>query len=521
MKNRIVILIGVIISCVLISCLCLKVQAEETQSSGIPEKGDLYIHKYYLEDLESAKNHNEGTIIEEEKLPEGVQVLPGVKFKLFKVKMSNGLYPEGNNFVLDTNKLILTEGKQTYDLENVGSSPFTTNDDGIAEAKGLEQGVYVVKEVDSGLIEIGEDEIDINPHQPFIVHVPMTNPDGNGWLTEVHVYLKNEGLVLEKISDSELSVSVGDTISYRINNKVPVGVYNKDPNINSQISYAIHDTLDDALTLDQNSLKVYCTDSKDADVSALEPMDKECYEIVNNFKVVFTERGRETISKNKYIAIVFKATVNQNLLNKDTTEIGNKANVEFKNQNGQDLTKDSESVVIHTGNIKINKIDARNKKQLEGVSFQIASSLENAKKGYFLKKDSESKIIDFNEDDYEQGIDWKETTDQEGTAIFKGLKEYKAKMTNGEESENKEYLSYWLVEVGTLNGYHLLDEPVKVTFREDVENYTLEITITNSQKGLLPKTGSVTSLLLSIIGIVIIGGGVIHLMINNKKMKSE
>ncbi|WP_274982024.1 SpaH/EbpB family LPXTG-anchored major pilin [Vagococcus lutrae] len=284
------------------------------------------------------------------------------------------------------------------------------------------------------------------------------------------------------------------------------------------------DELDAALTFNEETLKVYRTDTKNGDVTTLEALvENTDYTVERNpdFKVIFTAEGRRKISEKKFIVITFDAVVNENLLNKEITQVGNKANVEFTNKNGQELEKETEPVIVHTGNIKINKISARDSSALNGAVFQIASSEENAKNGHFLKKGKDGEIIDADETGYDTASVWKETTNEaNGVATFKGLKEYTATVTNGVESD-KTYLSYWLVEVEAPEGYHLLDAPVQVTFDKDVIDNILEITIKNSKKGLLPKTGSVTSLLLSIVGIMIIGGGVIHLMVNNKKVESD
>ena len=525
MKKLLCTLMGVVFGSLLISSGCQPVQAEETAASVPPKQGNLHIHKYYLEDLELAGDPNDGNVIEGNDLPEGAIALPGIEFKLFKVEPNEGRYPEGINMTVDTEKGTLTDEGLEYKISVANPSSVTTNEDGIALAKKLEQGVYVVKEMpNKGSITVEGEEIDVDPHKPFIVHVPMTNPDGNGWLSDVHVYPKNEGLVLEKITESELSVNIGDTVSYRINNKVPAGVYNEDTDINKKISYAIVDELDAALTFNEETLKVYRTDTKNGDVTTLEALvENTDYRVERNpdFKVIFTAEGRRKISEKKFIVITFDAVVNENLLNKEITQVGNKANVEFTNKNGQELEKETEPVIVHTGNIKINKISARDSSALNGAVFQIASSEENAKNGHFLKKGKDGEIIDAGETGYDTASVWKETTNEaNGVATFKGLKEYTATVTNGVESD-KTYLSYWLVEVEAPEGYHLLDAPVQVTFDKDVIDNILEITIKNSKKGLLPKTGSVTSLLLSIVGIMIIGGGVIHLMVNNKKVESD
>lgn len=85
-----------------------------------------------------------------------------------------------------TNTHTGSEDATKIDIKTLGDATAkqTTNGDGIAAFYDLPVGVYLVAETNS------------DPHTTrvtpqFFVSIPMTNPDGNGWLYDVHVYPKN------------------------------------------------------------------------------------------------------------------------------------------------------------------------------------------------------------------------------------------------------------------------------------------------------------------------------------------
>ncbi len=79
-----------------------------------------------------------------------------------------------------------SEDATTIDTTDLGGATAvkSTGEDGVAKFDGLEVGVYLVAETNS------------DPHTTrvtpnFFVSIPMTNPEGDGWIYNVHVYPKN------------------------------------------------------------------------------------------------------------------------------------------------------------------------------------------------------------------------------------------------------------------------------------------------------------------------------------------
>lgn len=97
-----------------------------------------------------------------------------------------------------------------------------TEGDGTAVFKDLAAGLYLVVEEDNPVAE-GKA---LAPAAPFLVTVPMTNPGGNGWLSDVHVYPKNQAVdgPVKTVTDPDTKqpgASVGEQIGFQIDTTIP------------------------------------------------------------------------------------------------------------------------------------------------------------------------------------------------------------------------------------------------------------------------------------------------------------
>lgn len=496
------------------------------KAAGVPpETGNLYIHKYYMADSDLANVPNNGEVVPANELPDSAVPLAGITFDLFKVVPIDGTYPQGKSLIVDEKVLTVTDEELTYDL--VKSVSVTSDGQGTALAENLAQGAYVVVERVPDFLEVGGEKVTLNPIAPFIVHVPMTNPSGSDWLSDVHVYPKNEGMASEKIAQSSLANRIGGNMSYRINTKIPAGIHDSEPTIDRNITFSIVDKLHSALTLQTDSLKIYTADTKEGEMAPGTQMTLDQDYTLNrtsDFSIDFTAAGREKLSKGKFVIVLFDVQVNEMLGAENQLVVGNKASVNFVNKNNQTMTVETPSVDIHTAAIQIEKLSARDNQKLKGAEFQLASSQKNAEEGNYLKKDNEGKIIDFGENGYDQASDWIVKTDANGMAQFKGIEDYRSTIDSQGVETITGYLSYWLIETKAPAGYHLLDDAVKVSFDEtsssgDSPTFTIKSQIKNSKKGLLPKTGSTAALIFSVAGIIIIGVGIIIGIFSDKKKK--
>lgn len=136
-----------------------------------PETGDLIIHKRQFngEEIPAIENHNGLEMTQ----PPGTAGLAGVTFNIYKVG------DLATSTEIPTGATIADTG--------------TTVTNGYLKFENLDAGRYLVVE-DITNLPFGVTYTSPN----FLVDVPMTNPGGTGWLSEVHVYPKNR-LVLATI----------------------------------------------------------------------------------------------------------------------------------------------------------------------------------------------------------------------------------------------------------------------------------------------------------------------------------
>ncbi len=502
-----------------------------------PDTGNLHIHKYLLASGTEPTDPGDPDGNPSPTLPEDATPLAGITFNLYKINTNstssgtpNGYLPGNGSYRFDGNTTLTyypAGGGQSVTFTVAAANPasITTGDGedgttlGVATANNLAQGYYLV-------VEQADDRV-ANPADPFVVAVPMTNPaDESSWITDVHVYPKNQGLDVSKtITSTTDSVSIGDTVEYTIKAYIPSGIYSDVGTEDANIEYVITDTLDESLTFNSTSLVVKGhADEADTNGTALTATTHYTLNSAPAFSVTFTDEGRKELYDRgySYITITFNATVNENALDKETSTVGNQADLDFTNKFDQEVNGESDIVDIHYGNIQVIKQDAANQTRLNGAQFQIASSQENAEAGHYLKKTTDGKVVDYGEEGYDEAEDWIVTTandgDADGMAIFEGLADYTG------TGDGKTYLSYWIVETKAPDGYNLLADPVQVTFSAEnstSENaYTVEITVNNTQGFTLPETGGTGTILFTVGGIALVGVAVI-LLVTTRKRKAQ
>lgn len=514
--------------------------------------GNLHIHKYIMDDLDKSADPNNGYEAGTNgnpAVPDSAQPLDGINFEAYKVTPNQtdptkqNEYPGNRPYRLNDAKDELTDASGAkFKVESVGTQ--VTAGGGLATFSGLAQGVYLVVEHDSPLVT--------SPAEPFVVAVPMTNPAGDGWIDDVHVYPKNEDMSIKKeITTPNLSVNVGDTVSYAITPTVPSQIvavdFNPDgtPNIDASgnpvlndvedanISYVITDTLDEALSLDSASVRVYglasAADTTGTNITTGWTLGKDGDG--KDFTVTFDAAGRLALYKADYKAlrIEFDATVNNGILGKDKHEVGNTAEVDFVNRWGDDPKhKEDVSENLHTAVLDILKKDASSTKALSGAHFKIALTEADATAAAgdkFLRVpageknvSNPSKVMRPGDAGYGSGEDWELVSDGNGKLQFQGIQDF----TGSDNTDASAYLSYWLVETKAPDGYNLLDKPVEVDFKDKDtshadNSYTVSYTIENTNEFVLPLTGGAGTMLLTVAGVALVGGGIVALLLSRKK----
>ena len=94
---------------------------------------------------------------------------------------------------------------------------------GVVSFADLAAGIYLVEEPANQVTTEGQAVVG---SAPFLVTVPMTDPNGTGWLGNVHVYPKNQVVQQPKkevteIDGTQPGITVGENIAYTIQAPIP------------------------------------------------------------------------------------------------------------------------------------------------------------------------------------------------------------------------------------------------------------------------------------------------------------
>lgn len=195
-KSLVCILMAIMLAA---SCFAFSASAKETEAKDVT----LHITKYQIAQMngETDKIGNTSTLTgTTADAPQNASVLKGVEFTIFKLG-------ELGTYVSDSQ---ITAIDATYNSANktvsfngntITGTSKTTDANGVADftVSASQQGVYFVKET-------AAPEAVTAKAASFVVNLPMTNTDGNGFMYDVYAYPKNYttlgGGILQKIDSA-------------------------------------------------------------------------------------------------------------------------------------------------------------------------------------------------------------------------------------------------------------------------------------------------------------------------------
>ncbi|MCL2136265.1 MAG: SpaH/EbpB family LPXTG-anchored major pilin [Coriobacteriia bacterium] len=463
-----------------------------------PATGNLYIHKYIGSPTGGTAN---GT---EQNTSTWTDVIPanGIQFDLYKVNTGSGIPAAGAIYALNNNSLqVFSTGGAllgSYPVTSVGS--VTTAGNGLASSMNLDQGLYLVIENIAASTDIrnaitGERMYISSAIAPFLVAVPMTNPTGDGWIQDVHVYPKNEELTIVKRVGTDEAVAVGDTVNYTISVSIPADV-------STGQRFEVFDEFDPALALVESSVQINTIPSQGGLArGAAGDFEVDYQEATSTMTVSLTSKGRSLLSGYTTMVVSFDITVTAEILTYTDYTASNTATVEYVNTNQIYYEAHNfDDPTIHSAAINITKLNESGA-ALNGSSFKIATSDANARANRFLRIDSDSVLYDYDPDNptastwYTLGSSADYTVSPANTGKFTGLK----------DKVNGVYQTYYIVETKAPSGYNLLSDPVVVTFNGNETNYTYMLSVTNHQGFVLPVTGGTGVIICTVVGFVLLG----------------
>lgn len=430
---------------------------------AIPEKVTLKIHK--LKGLET-KNPSNGLPLEQN--PEGTEAVTGVKFTVSKVKDIDLKTDEGWKKVKD----------QTPESVkgNVENPQTITTEDGVATAKDLAPGLYLVEEEANPKDNQGNALV---KSAPFLITLPLTHPtERTRWLDEVHVYPKNQATEkpVKKIA-SDKPVNVGDTITYTIESKIPTL-----PEGKSLTGYNVLDRLPKELA-----------DGKVAKVE-LDGEDFTYYNVATKGNALMVKVFEDTVAAfselaGKTLKVTIEATVKeapQGTLDNESFVLPNDPGTDYDIENGPVPTP-SNKVKSMFGKVNVVKQGEDENTKLKDATFQLhRCDDKNKAVAGPIKVDGKTDFV----------------TGEEGTVSISGI--HLGNVQPNEEGTDT-YTDVWansgknfcLVETKAPEGYELLAEPVKIELTADGNTQqlvTADSTIKNVKHNggfNLPMTGGI------------------------------
>lgn len=456
-----------------------------------PASGTLTIHNYVLEDMDAAGIPNDGN--ETTGIPADAKPLADAEFTIWQVDPA---------VVSAVSSLSASEAWSA--ILPAAAQSGVTNASGTVSFH-LDSGLYYVAETGN----YGEEKVVFC--EPFLVSVPMADPGGSGWITDVHVYPKNQSAVIDKfvadtgITDYDqvnkhLPVAAGERFNWYIRSPLPIHIgtaYNE--------SYVITDALNSCFDYQPGTVKVYIMPAGDSNLKNSTVLGTGDYNVrfntaSNTLTVELTASGFAAVKNlaaagNRYSVVEYSCAVNDTApqgvalysgakleYTADTTAAGAASygsggiettnlpavtdslrTVSMSGSTGSTNTLTAEVAMqpeVHVGEIEITKLADGTKKLLSGARFGLAETKADARAGNFLATD---------------------TTDTEGRLTFRGLKYGQPGDKPGENTGNT---TYWLMETRAPAGYRLVKDPVEVVFnyqqdKETGEYYFAKVNVYN------------------------------------------
>ena len=530
------------IGCLLLAMLMMAtmlatgVVAADNQNYDPNQKGSIIIHKLEQADIGEpewpAGDHGNGMPIED--TSEFGEPLANVEFSIWNV----------------TSKYTGSEDATEIDIDTLGEATAkkATGADGIATFDDLAVGVYLVAETNK------------DPHTTrvtpnFFVSIPMTNPDGDGWLYDVHVYPKNAlvrgDVTLEKV-DEEGAPLAGATF----------GLYVKDEDPSDDVAFDQMPTSTDGI-VKFTDLPVGNYYLKEIAAPAGYTLSTVTYPFeitAQNWHATFEANAinylaltKDDLTK-KYTGYegaldinwqvtasipgdidlyqTFKLTDNvpdglaaaKDILTNPVEEGSNDFTIDFTNKAA---LKGHESVVITFTTAITNEAQVGQVTNSVTLTYQS----ETGKEGTLTAQDT-ANIYGITGDKVNlkgeklsgaafslyYGDD--EATALEGSPVYTGTTVKGALTFQGLNPG-----TYWLVETEAPTGYKVMSKALKIVIDEkdpDVEQgYAEEVTILNTANVSLPITGGIGTLIFTISGIALMGAAALLYIRSRKKKATE
>lgn len=302
------------------------------------------------------------------------------------------------------------------------------------------------------------------------------------------------------------TAQVGDTVTFKLTAKVP------DMADYTAYKFVFHDTLSNGLEFVANSVEVSIASNK---ITAGDNTYSATYvDGTKKLTVAFTDlknvvkSGTDKVATDDEIVVTYKAKITKDAVT--TNPATNKAHLEYSNDpsgTGTGTSNPDESKV-YTYDINIFKYykgEGNTETGLANATFKLTSSEESTSTAIELVKEDGAGLVYHVKGDNETGAVSVVTTGADGKITIKGLKAG----------------TYYLHETIAPTGYNKLKKPIKIEITVTDNNYTTPsykvdgkanadntIKVENVKGVMLPETGSIGTIGLTALGVVVVLLGV-------------
>ena len=396
--------------------------------------------------------------------------LANISFTLYQVATSD----EIANGAVVIGQTPTAEDIAKYATRNYEVVTVTTDANGYAEynlsRNGIEDGVFIVTETATESVK--------ESVAPFFVSIPDNSKTTVAYTVTVEV--ENEVIYDEPGIDKSVTwlnnksdtVDAGDKITWIIDSYIPF-------DIGTGMDYSVTTEVDDRLSV-PSDVTVNVADF-DVDENVLPLVADEDYTVkivpgANGggiLAVTLTKAGMEKVSKtvdgtpeDYVVRISYKNIMNDNA--KVGENIDNDATVDYTNSVGLTYTKKSETVEVHTGGLKVNKVDDAGN-PVAGAVFKVARVATDAE---IADSEIEKITVDgktcvyvdfFKTEKFEGEKVYEVTTDGDGLALIYGLA----------------YGDYYVIEVFAPSDYIMDSTPIEAEVDADSHTEANVIEVVN------------------------------------------
>lgn len=325
-------------------------------------------------------------------------------------------------------------------------------------------------------------------------------------LTDVDVTAKKKEVDITKAAD-KTSVTKNEAVTYTLTADIPNYLLSA-----KKKKFKIVDTLEEGLTLQQGTVEAKFSDGTPVatNMYGIDKTDRGFEFTVSNAQ--YNDTWQVKAAGNIQLVITYKATLDNAGTSDDViaafdTKENNKADYTYVTYPfTTDATEETKSAEVDVNSFII-KIDKYAKgdasKKLDGATFSLYRTLRAG-------ETTPTEDIPATGVIKEQGILLEAglTTNENGVIQFQ---KYEANGNN---------YDYYLVETKAPYGYNLLRDAIKVNFTDENVSATqgiYTVPVENSTGFQLPITGDTGTILMSVIGLVLMGGAVVLLLLRKRK----